>query len=68
MYKQKSWGLTLLWFLGWFDFIGEHVAQGGSLKFTPLSYILAIVIIIVVPLHMRGMKSNKDKKLVIDQN
>ncbi|MCY3413014.1 MAG: hypothetical protein INQ03_15355 [Candidatus Heimdallarchaeota archaeon] len=58
IFKERAWGLTLLWFLGWFDFLGEHIAQGGSLKFTPVSYIVAIIIIIIVPLHRRGMKKS----------
>ena len=66
IYQQKIWGLNLLWFLGWFDFIGEHIAQGGSLNFTPLSYIMAIIIIIIIPLHKRTMKKKNELSESID--
>ena len=47
LYKEEKWGITLVFSMGWVDFIGEFIGQGGWLKFIPVSFIVAIIIIIL---------------------
>lgn len=60
--KQEIWGHKLAFTMGWVDFFGEFVGQGGALNFIPLSFIVAIIIII---LSYRYNKSIQDSNQVV---
>jgi len=66
--KEQKWSLNLLWILGWTDFVGEFIAQGGRLQFVPLSYLLAIVIIIIVPIYKHRINRFRSQEDLIENS
>jgi len=61
--KMELLGVKLMFLGGWIDFIGEFIGQGIPLEFIPVSFIVAIIIILVSWTYYRGQGEIREEHL-----
>jgi hypothetical protein len=56
MLSKQSWTINLVTFLALFDIIGEFVAQGRIGIVVTVSFIVAVLLLIMAPMYRRQFK------------
>jgi hypothetical protein len=59
MLTQKQWALNLVIGLAWFDIIGEFVAQGRIDIMINVSFLVALIILILSMIYRRQQAKRK---------